>query len=434
MYLFRLPNSVYYTRISTPLSLREMGYPSEFKFSLLTRERKTAYLRNIEQVQLLLGLFQKAISTSLDLLEFKTELTKLIDGLRQCYQQHSDSEIRAPKLATTSSLAKPKKTKSTKGGDLLVINHDTLNQFIESKRLEGITNLSIKQLQQRCGDFLDYLKQQSITKPTNSHAMNYRDELLKRDLSYKTLKDYIAANKQFFNWCIAHELIAINPFAVVKLPTKNNKSAQDQRQRWKLHELKRLFSSEGYRKQSPQFRWITLIMLYQGCRPSEVCQLQVRDIELGELPCIHFTDEADDQKLKNATSKRVVPIHKRLIEMGFLEFVQQRQQAKRKQLFDLTPRGDDNDWSKDFRDIFGDVLDAIGFQAGNRPTAYSLRHTFIDELKQAKVEEHIVAQIVGHKQEGMTFGRYGKMLPMELLVDAVNTFALDSDMENHAFH
>ena len=266
MYLFRLPNSVYYTRISTPLSLREMGYPNEFKFSLLTRERKIAYLRNIEQVQLLLGLFQKAISTSLGLLEFKAELTKLIDGLRQCYQQSSDS-TRAPKLSTNTSQQKTQKTKSTKGSGHLVINHDTLNQFIESKRLEGITNLSIKQLQQRCGDFLDYLKQQGITKPTNSYAMNYRDELLKRDLSYKTLKDYIAANKQFFNWCIAHELIAINPFAVVKLPTKNNKSAQDQRQRWKLHELKRLFSSEGYRKQSPQFRWITLIMLYQLSHP-----------------------------------------------------------------------------------------------------------------------------------------------------------------------
>ncbi|MEZ8946781.1 DUF6538 domain-containing protein, partial [Vibrio sp. 10N.247.311.12] len=52
MYLLRLPNSVYYTRIATPLSLRSSGYPKEFKFSLLTRERKVAYLRNIEQVQL----------------------------------------------------------------------------------------------------------------------------------------------------------------------------------------------------------------------------------------------------------------------------------------------------------------------------------------------------------------------------------------------
>ncbi|MEZ8410344.1 DUF6538 domain-containing protein [Vibrio splendidus] len=50
MYLLRLPNSVYYTRIATPISLQSSGSPKEFKFSLLTRERKVAYLRNIEQV------------------------------------------------------------------------------------------------------------------------------------------------------------------------------------------------------------------------------------------------------------------------------------------------------------------------------------------------------------------------------------------------
>lgn len=49
------------------------------------------------------------------------------------------------------------------------------------------------------------------------------------------------------------------------------------------------------------------------------------------------------------------------------------------QLFDLTPRGDDLDWSKDYRDAFGDVLDAYHFKAGQRPTAYSFRHTVADE-------------------------------------------------------
>ncbi|WP_394136057.1 DUF6538 domain-containing protein [Shewanella algae] len=73
--MLRLPNSVYYTRIATPLSLRESGYPNEYKFSLLTRERKTAYLRNIEQVQLLHALFDKAITLSLSVVDFKADST-----------------------------------------------------------------------------------------------------------------------------------------------------------------------------------------------------------------------------------------------------------------------------------------------------------------------------------------------------------------------
>ncbi|MDE1255054.1 hypothetical protein L9W76_18180 [Vibrio aestuarianus] len=56
MYLLRLPNSVYDTRIAPPLPLRESGYPKEFTLFFLTRDRKIAYLRNIEQVQLLHGI------------------------------------------------------------------------------------------------------------------------------------------------------------------------------------------------------------------------------------------------------------------------------------------------------------------------------------------------------------------------------------------
>ncbi|MEI8673378.1 hypothetical protein P4S52_17570 [Vibrio sp. SA48] len=38
MYLLRLPNSVYDTRIAPHLPLRESGYPKEFTFSFLTRD------------------------------------------------------------------------------------------------------------------------------------------------------------------------------------------------------------------------------------------------------------------------------------------------------------------------------------------------------------------------------------------------------------
>ncbi|MEZ8895168.1 DUF6538 domain-containing protein [Vibrio sp. 10N.247.310.81] len=83
MYLLRLPNSVYYTRIATPISLQSSGSPKEFKFSLLTRERKVAYLRNIEQVQLLHTLFDRAKVTALIFSEFKAELAHSINQLRQ---------------------------------------------------------------------------------------------------------------------------------------------------------------------------------------------------------------------------------------------------------------------------------------------------------------------------------------------------------------
>ncbi|MCC4820436.1 integrase, partial [Vibrio lentus] len=84
--------------------------------------------------------------------------------------------------------------------------------------------------------------------------------------------------------------------------------------------------------------------MHHGCRPSEACQLRIKDIKLGITPCIHFSDDAENQHLKNAASNRVVPIHETLLKSGFLDYVEQRKQQGATQLFDLTPRGDDLDW------------------------------------------------------------------------------------------
>ena len=85
MYLLRLPNSMYYTRIATPLSLRSSGYPKEFKFSLFTRERKVAYLRNIKQVQLFMALFEKAKLTAMCFSDFTAELADVINQVNERY-------------------------------------------------------------------------------------------------------------------------------------------------------------------------------------------------------------------------------------------------------------------------------------------------------------------------------------------------------------
>ncbi|MBE5187171.1 tyrosine-type recombinase/integrase [Vibrio parahaemolyticus] len=418
MYLFRQPNSVYYTRVAIPTSLQKNGFPKEIRLSLVTRDRRMAYKRNLDQTKVIFELFELAQTKSLPFPDFKQKLNTEVNKLRVSFnKQTSDGDSTCRLLSETYE---PKKQKQTSS-----INTDVLNRFIESKRLEKVTNLTLKQLKQRNGDFLKFVEQLEGSSITSRVAMAYRDELLGRELSHKTLRDYFAAIKQFMNWCVVQELINFNPFAHVKLPSKNI-SSHSQRLRWGEKELTRLFSSRAFKEQDSSFQWASKVMVLHGCRPSEACQLRVADIHIdGPIPIISFTDSGEQQHLKNASSKRQVPIHKRLLESGFLDYVKERKQHKKIQLFDFIPRGKDTDWSKDFRDSMGDVLTACGFKAGNRPTAYSFRHTFVDELKQANIEEHVVAQIVGHKNTSMTYGHYGKQLPAEKLVQAVNTFTFN---------
>ncbi|WP_447468820.1 tyrosine-type recombinase/integrase [Vibrio harveyi] len=377
-----------------------------------------AYKRNLEQTKVIFELFELAQTQSLPFPDFKQKLNAEINKLRVSFNKQTVDGDSACRL-----LSETYETKSKK--QILSINSDALDRFIESKRLEKVTNLTLKQLKQRNGDFLKFVEQLEGLSITSSVAMAYRDELLSRGLSHKTLRDYFAAIKQFMNWCVVQELINSNPFAHVKLPSKNI-SSHSQRLRWGEKELTRLFSSRAFKEQDLSFQWASKVMVLHGCRPSEACQLRVADIHIdGPIPIISFTDSGEQQHLKNASSKRQVPIHQRLLESSFLDYVKERKQHKKIQLFDFIPRGKDTDWSKDFRDSMGDVLTACDFKAGNRPTAYSFRHTFIDELKQANVEEHVVAQIVGHKNTSMTYGHYGKQLPAENLVQAVNTFTLN---------
>jgi integrase len=107
-------------------------------------------------------------------------------------------------------------------------------------------------------------------------------------------------------------------------------------------ELNRIFSqplfagcSEGVSPQglqkpgSVQIRddrfWIPLVLLFTGARPSEIAGLESADVVVDhEVP--HFLIRPNGTRgIKNPKSKRMVPVHEKLIRMGFLEFAGDRE-------------------------------------------------------------------------------------------------------------
>ncbi|MCV5664968.1 hypothetical protein OFN50_38675, partial [Escherichia coli] len=80
----------------------------------------------------------------------------------------------------------------------------------------------------------------------------------------------------------------------------------------------------------------------------------------------------------------------------FVIFCESRRHKGNAPLFDYSPLGPDKDWTKTYRTQFGKLQTKLGMLAGKRPTAYGLRHPFIDVLKEQDVPEHSVAEVVGH--------------------------------------
>ncbi|EGR1175240.1 TPA: tyrosine-type recombinase/integrase [Vibrio parahaemolyticus] len=431
MYLIKLSNNVFYTRISTPAILQtSLGYPREIRLSLFTKYRRLATKRNAQLASAIHTLHEQALAENIPYTDFKISLSTKVAEIRQQFCSnlpHVDnpqSKCTSMSMETRAMPAPAPAPEESLNSRLVGAQELTteLNNFIRSKRLEQVTPLTLTQLNQRCTNFLNYLAKQEICLSAKA-ANTYRDHLIEKGLSAKTVKEYIAANKQFFDYCERIELIERNIFKAVKAPKSRGTKASQQRDRWQLKDLKRLFSSPEFRKKDTQFQWTTKLQLYQGCRPSEVCQLTTNDIQVIEgVSCITVSDSDAEQRLKTSNAFRTIPLHYQLIKEGFLDYVQERREQKQKQLFDYKPHGENKDWSFRYRTNLGKLQTTIGMKPNARPTAYSFRHTFIDELKIADIPEHIVAEIVGHAHPNITFGRYGKQANIQQLNEAVNKF------------
>ncbi|EOV1953089.1 tyrosine-type recombinase/integrase [Vibrio parahaemolyticus] len=429
MYLIKLSNNVFYTRISTPAILQtSLGYPREIRLSLFTKYRRLATKRNAQLASAIHTLHEQALAENIPYTDFKISLSTKVAEIRQQFCSNLPHVDNPQSKCTSMSMetrAMPAPAPEESLNSRLVGAQELtteLNNFIRSKRLEQVTPLTLTQLNQRCTNFLNYLAKQEICLSAKA-ANTYRDHLIEKGLSAKTVKEYIAANKQFFDYCERIELIERNIFKAVKAPKSRGTKASQQRDRWQLKDLKRLFSSPEFRKKDTQFQWTTKLQLYQGCRPSEVCQLTTNDIQVIEgVSCITVSDSDAAQRLKTSNAFRTIPLHYQLIKEGFLDYVQERREQKQKQLFDYKPHGENKDWSFRYRTNLGKLQTTIGMKPNARPTAYSFRHTFIDELKIADIPEHIVAEIVGHAHPNITFGRYGKQANIQQLNEAVNKF------------
>ena len=75
--------------------------------------------------------------------------------------------------------------------------------------------------------------------------------------------------------------------------------------------------------------WSVLLCMHQGMRLNEACQLLLGDVR--EYKGIYYlnigvTDEEGEiaKSLKTAASQRFVPLHSKLIELGFIDFCREQ--------------------------------------------------------------------------------------------------------------
>ena len=263
----------------------------------------------------------------------------------------------------------------------------------------------------------------------------------------RTPRQVSTTNKQFiiagglFNWLADRDSITKSYFKHMLL--KDKRSIRDIRLPFTplelttaFTELHRLYKYNNTKHDVairtsvclPHHYWIPITLLYTGARLNEIAQLSLSDIDLTNNTI--SINSLGDKKVKSVAGERLIPIHNSLIKLGFLDYVNTAASLP------CTSISSNYSSSTRLFPLLSKMSDGYGHSMGawwiyniknklNVPTLHSLRHTFINELTQHQVNEHVIAAIVGHKLGGISHNRYSSNYDIEILRDAVNQVSID---------
>jgi len=248
-------------------------------------------------------------------------------------------------------------------------------------------------------------------------------------ISLTTFNNYVKNLTTFFSYAIREGYCQRNPFDGLRV--KQRGKVSEERSVFTEDDLRSLFSRASYAPadtSKPHQYWLPLLGLYTGARLTELCQLYLDDVvSIGGVDCLYIRASRPDQKLKTASSERLVPIHSKLKGLGFLEFIQRQRSAGHQRVFPELTCHKKHGYGAGASKWFTRVRERLGLRDGEgKKDFHSFRHTFADHLKQKGAQEGLVGGLLGHQSEGITFGRYGKDFRPEVLVPVVEMVTLES--------
>lgn len=250
--------------------------------------------------------------------------------------------------------------------------------------------------------------------------------------TYKTITAVTVNNRlrkltAFMNWCKANGYVTENALAGMKVMTG---SAKEARLSFDRSDLVALLNHEALRKEArkhPWRYWLPLLGRATGARLEELCQLRVDDfIEQQGIQCIRIDDARDGQHLKNASSRRVLPLHPALLDLDLLQHVESVKATGADRVFPELEavRGKlghaPSKW-------FGRYKTKLGI-TDPRKTFHSFRHTLIDDLRDAGVQDSLIKRLAGHEDGSVTFSIYGSRSPLKAMLGALVQINLHDDL------
>lgn len=245
-------------------------------------------------------------------------------------------------------------------------------------------------------------------------------ELMEMDgkkLSPVTVNKYLQAYGSFYAWAVKRKEVHENHFEglldnVSKAKKDRNPFTQDEAQRI-LNAA--MTEKKGHRK------WGVFLAFYTGARLNELAQLDVADIlEVDGIHCISINNNGDSKRLKNDASERTLPLHPKLIELGFLKYVQSQQANGR--LFPELSYCPKNGYGRNLGRWFNTVFLRDQLKLHSKEHVFhSIRHTVAQYLSDKDVQASTIQAILGQAPKEVLHKHYARKLDKKVMFKALQS-------------
>lgn len=289
--------------------------------------------------------------------------------------------------------------------------------------------------------FNSMIGRKSVEQITKADVMTYKRMLIadpKR--SQINVRDRLAYLRTLLEWAAQEDIVPVNVARDVKMAVSER---GEKRKDFSIDDLNALFSGPVYTADKRSKAgygeaayWMPLIALFMGARREEIGQLRVSDVrpvayiddaeQRQEAWCIDITDTGDDDALpnqiKNEASKRLVPLHPKLIELGFVDYVTKLPNQAGRVFPALQPIGIGMKLTDKWGQWFSRYKRACGIE-DKAKVFHSFRHTWKTLAVDAGIPERVCRQFQGHEGKDAA-DKYGAAPSMRVLVDAIASYRI----------
>ncbi|CAM8323425.1 tyrosine-type recombinase/integrase [Enterobacter hormaechei subsp. xiangfangensis] len=228
------------------------------------------------------------------------------------------------------------------------------------------------------------------------------DDLVGVEAIHKHLKLYKSVFKTFLTE--SKDILSKPPTdGVVSAPSKARFGA------YSAAEMRK-FVGWALKQPDGWFKWITLLLAYTGARRGEIAKLEKSQIKFDEDSQRYYFLIAEGGQGKTENATRQVVIHPKLIEWGFMEYVD-RQWKER--IFSEVAGSNMTKIGKMFTDLRDELGIAYLDDFGQRRLLHSIRHSVCSSAMAGWVKNILhLQQTVGHEKSGGITKRYLHTFPL----------------------